>query len=402
MPGQFRLLVFGSLLTSTGLAMTYPFLTLYLNTQMGVPMDRIGLLFLGNAASGLVAQAFSGTVADRFGRKPVMVFGLLAQSCISVAYTQGTTFEQFIVIATLGGFFSAIFMPASNAMIVDLVGPERRAEAFGLMRIAANLGFVIGPSLGGFLALGSYTTLFMATAAAQVIYMVALLVSARETLPARGRVVHSQGWAGGYGAMLTDRPFIVLLVASLMTTLVYTQLGTTLPVHLKQDIGIQENGYGLLMALNGGLVVLLQIPVTRLVERRDRALMLSLGVMCYTIGIGSMGWWHEFAYFAASMIVVTIGEMMIAPVASAEVADLAPAHMRARYMAAFGLTWTLGYGLGPTWGGLVMEKLGSDWLWNLVFVVGTLAALAYLPLRWMVRRPIQEDREAAAPHDRNS
>jgi len=176
-------------------------------------------------------------------------------------------------------------------------------------------------------------------------------------------------------------------VASLLTTAVYTQLGTTLPVYLKQQIGIQESGYGLLMALNGGLIVLFQIPTTRLVERRDRALVLSLGTLCYAVGIGSMGWWQEFALFAMSMVVVTIGEMMIAPVASAEVADLAPEHMRARYMAAFGLTWTLGYGLGPTWGAMVMARMGTPWLWNIAFAMGCVAALAYLPLHWLARRP---------------
>ena len=387
MPGQFRLLVFGSLLTTTGFAIAYPFLTLYLNTRVGVPMDRIGLLFIGTAVGGLLAQVIVGPVADRFGRKPVMLGGLFAQSCVSIGYTQATSFEQFALLSTLLGFSGSVFQPASSAMVVDLVGPKRRAEAFGLTRVAANLGFVIGPSLGGFLAVHSYTMLFLATPTAQLIYMVVLFVFARETLPARGKALKLHSWADGFGELVTDRPFVVLLVASLLTTAVYTQLGTTLPVYLKQQIGIQESGYGLLMALNGGLIVLFQIPTTRLVERRDRALVLSLGTLCYAVGIGSMGWWQEFALFAMSMVVVTIGEMMIAPVASAEVADLAPEHMRARYMAAFGLTWTLGYGLGPTWGAMVMARMGTPWLWNIAFAMGCVAALAYLPLHWLARRP---------------
>jgi MFS family permease len=386
MPGQFRLLVFGTLLTTTGVAVAYPFLTLYLNTQLHVPMDQIGLLFIGNAVGGLFAQTLAGPVADRFGRKPVMVIGLLVQSCVSIGFTQASSFEHFAMLSTCSGFFGSLFMPASSAMVVDLVGADRRAEAFGLIRVAANLGFVIGPSLGGFLAVHSYTMLFVATAAAQITYVVILMFFARETLPVRSSAVKFQSWAGGFGKMLRDRPFLVLLVASLLTTSVYTQLMTTFPVYLKEQIGIQESGYGLLMAMNGGLIVLFQITITRLVERRDRAIVLFLGTLCYAIGIGSIGWWRELPLFAMSMIVVTIGEMMIAPVASAQVADLAPEDMRARYMAAFGLTWTLGYGIGPTWGGAVMTRLGAPWLWNIAIVLGCLAAVAYLPLHWMARR----------------
>ena len=385
MPGQFRLLFFGSLLSTTGYAMAYPFLTLYLNTHLGIPMDQTGLLFIGTAVGGLFAQLLAGPIADRFGRKPVMLGGLIGQACAAIGYTQATGFEQFALLSTLLGFSGSSFQPASNAMVVDLVGAERRAEAFGLMRVAANLGFVIGPSLGGFLAVYSYPALFVATAAAQLTYTVVLFIFARETLPGRGKASKSRNCAVDFGGLITDRPFLVLLVASLLTTAIYTQLGTTLPVYLKEEAGIQESGYGLLMALNGGLIVLLQIPTTRLVMRQDRAVVLAFGAMCYAVGIGSMGWWRELPFFALAMVVVTIGEMMIAPVASAEVADLAPEHMRASYMAAYSLMWTLGYGLGPSWGGAVMAHLGTAWVWNVAFVVGCVAAVVFLPLHWLAR-----------------
>lgn len=386
LPGQFKLLVGGGLLSSTGMGMVLPFLTLYLTTKLGVPLDRVGLIFMLNAVGGLVAQAVAGPVADRFGRKPVMMAGLLAQSGASIAYTRATTFEEFILIAGIGGFAGAIFMPASSAMVVDLVGPDRRAEAFGLLRIAQNLGFVIGTSLGGLLATLSYTALFMGTAAAQLTYLVALTIFARETLPGRSSTVRTPGLAGGYSAVLQDRTFLVLLFASLLTTLVYTQLGTMLPIHLKKDLGILESSYGLLMALNGGMVVLLQIPTTRLVEPRNRAYMLALGAFCYALGVGSMGLWTEFWQFVASMVVVTVGEMVIAPVSSALVADLAPDHMRARYMGTFGLTWSVSYGIGPTLGGIAMANFGQVWLWHIAFVVGCTAAAAYLPLRHLKPR----------------
>ncbi len=385
MPSQFYLLVGGSLLTSTGFTMAFPFLTLYLSTQLGIPMDRIGLLFIGNSAAGLIAQTMAGPVADRFGRKPVMVMGLLTQAMVSAAYTQADAFEEFMLLAALTGFFGAFFMPASSAMVIDLVGNERRAEAFGLTRVAANLGWVIGPSLGGLLATQSYSLLFLGAAVAQLIYMILLMLFARETLSPGASKAAARGWTGGYGAVLRDGKFMVFIAASILTALVYTQLTTTMPVFLKQDRGIPESGYGMLMALNAGMVVVLQFPATRLVERRDRVSMLALGTLLYGLGVGSLGLGQLLPQFAASVAVATVGEIIIAPVASALVADLSPDHMRARYMAVFGLTWTLGFGLGPTWGGVVMQQWGSQWVWNLAFLLGCLAALSYLPLKWMGR-----------------
>ncbi len=383
MPPQFYLLVGGSLLTSTGFTMAFPFLTLYLNTQLGVPMDRIGLLFIANSAAGLVAQTMAGPVADRFGRKPVMVMSLLTGAFTAAAYSQARVFEEFVLLAFLNGFFTAFYMPASSAMVIDLVGNDRRAEAFGTTRVAGNLGWVIGPFLGGLLAAHSYSFLFLGASASQLTYMILLLLFARETLPPESKGGRPMGWTGGYGAVIRDRKFMVFIAASVLTTLVYTQLNTTMPVYLKQERGIPESGYGMLMAINAGIVVLLQFPTTRLVERKNRIYMLSLGSLLYAVSLGSLGLWQLLPQFAAAVAVLTVGEMIIAPVASALVADLSPDDMRARYMALFALTWTLGFGLGPTWGGIVMEHWGSAWLWRTAFLLGCLATLAYLPLRKM-------------------
>jgi MFS family permease len=398
LPGQFKLMVAGSLLVSTGFTMSFPFLTLYLNTQLGIPLDKVGLLFMFHAAAGLFAQMAAGPLADRIGRKPVMMVGLFATGLFALGYTQAQTYEQFLLLAFLNGFFGSVYYPASSAMVIDLVGPERRAEAFGLSRVAVNLGWVIGPSLGGLMATRSYIVLFVATAVAEFAYGLVLAFFARETLPPRRQVGWDSGLGGGYGKILCDRLFLVFIGASVLTTVVAMQLTTTMPVFLKQQ-GIQESGYGLLMALNAGLVVLFQIPTTRLIGQRDRVWMLILGALLYAIGFGTMAWWDILPLFALSIVIVTVGEMVIVPVSSALVADLAPPEARARYTSLFGLTWTIGMGIGPAAGGLVMERLGPDWLWHACLATGMLSALAFLPLRGMVRARGVLRSEPAAQHE---
>jgi MFS family permease len=398
LPGQFRLMVAGSLLTSTGHTMSFPFLTLYLNTQLGIPLDRVGLLFVFHAVAGLVAQIAAGPLADRIGRKPVMMVGLFATGLFALGYTRAETFEEFLLLATLTGFFGSVYYPASSAMVIDLVGAERRAEAFGLTRVAVNLGWVIGPSLGGLMATQSYTMLFVATAVAEFAYVLVLALFARETLPRRTSVGWDSGLGSGYGGILRDRLFLVFLGASVLTTTVAMQMTTTMPVFLKQE-GVPESGYGLLMALNAGLVVLFQIPTTRMVAKRNRVWMLSLGAFLYAVGFGSLGWWHVVPLFALSMVILTVGEMVIVPVSAALVADLAPPEARARYTSLFSLTWTMGMGIGPAAGGLVMEHLGSAWLWHACLVTGCLSALAYLPLSRMVRTRADSQPERVTPRE---
>jgi len=122
MPAQFHLLVGGSLLSSAGYTLSFPFLTIYLSTVLGIPMDRVGLVFTGNAIAGFLAQGIAGPVADQLGRKPVMVGGLLGQGLVALAFTQAQSFEQFALLGFLNGFFGSMYFPASNAMVVDLVG----------------------------------------------------------------------------------------------------------------------------------------------------------------------------------------------------------------------------------------------------------------------------------------
>lgn len=389
LPGQFKLMVAGSLLTSTGYTMSFPFLTLYLSTQLEISLDRVGLLFVLSSGSGLVAQIAAGPLADRIGRKPVMMGGLFTMGLISLGYAQAREYEQFLLLAGLMGFFGSVFHPASSAMVIDLVGPDRRAEAFGLVRVAGNLGWVIGPTLGGLLATQSYTMLFLATALAEFTYLGVLALFAKETLPDRRGVATARALSldGGYGVILRDRLFLVFIGASTLTTMVATQMTTTMPVYLKLE-GIPEHGYGMLMALNAGMVVIFQIPVTKLIGDRNRTWMLALGAMLYAVGFGSLAWWDTLPLFALSMVVVTVGEMVIVPVSAALVADLAPPQARARYTSLFGLTWTAGMGVGPAVGGLVMERFGSSWLWHACLATGLLSAVSYLPLRRM--RPIPE------------
>jgi MFS family permease len=143
------------------------------------------------------------------------------------------------------------------------------------------------------------------------------------------------------------------------------------------------------MALNATMVVLLQFPITRITDRyrRMQMQMMALGAFLYALGFGVKGFVGTLPLFASSVVIWTLGEMVIAPVSTVLVADMAPETVRGRYMGVFGLTWGIGYGLGPTLGGTVMDNLGGRYIWHTSLILGSMAAAAFLLLGRFVPSP---------------
>jgi MFS family permease len=209
-----------------------------------------------------------------------------------------------------------------------------------------------------------------------------------------------------YGPVLRDWPFLAFCASSIVATIVYVQMNTTFPVFVKEDFGIPENRYGLLIALNALMVVTMQFSITRWTNRYRRTSMLALSAALYAIGFGALSLAHTMWQFALCVAVWTIGEMTMIPVASALVADMAPETMRGRYMAVNGATWGIGFMVGPLLAGLISDRLGLVRVWTGSFLLGLLATVGYLTLaRWLPAKanrhrgllPSAPQREANAP-----
>ncbi|NLE75300.1 MAG: MFS transporter, partial [Chloroflexi bacterium] len=275
-----------------------------------------------------------------------------------------------------------LYSPAAQAMLADLVGPGQRPRAYGLWRMASNLGFAIGPALGGFIAEQSYLTLFLLNAATGLTFAAVVLFGTDETKPD----IAPQGQprpgllGGGFGRVVANRPFVAFCVVSVAIGVVYSQMSTALPVYMKEGLGLAESHYGWVMTTNAGMVALLQYGVTRRAERRPRLRMMALGLSLYAVGVGSVSLAQGFAWFVASMAILTLGEMIAMPIANAVAADLAPPDLRGRYMSLLGITWSAGMGLGPWMGGALADNLGLSLLWPTMAGVGFAAAGAYLLL----------------------
>jgi MFS family permease len=377
-PRQFWIIFGGTLINSTGSGMIFPFITLYLRQRLNVSMTYVGVILMFWAASGLVGQIVGGSFADRFGRKRLMVGSLASSAVMLVLFGLADSFATASIVVALTGFTNALYQPARDAMIADLVEADKRPQAYGLIRVVANLGIAIGPAIGGFLTAQSYLITFLSSASATFTYFLITLFLMRET-KARALPSHAADAApGNLMTVLRDTRFVVFCIGGIMCTILAAQMMAVLPVYMKDQFGLGETYFGWVMTTNATMVVLLQLPITRLTRTLPRLALTAAGALLYASGVGSIALGSAFPHFIAAMVVYTFGEMVLVPTSTAVTADLAPAELRGRYMGILGLTWSVGFGIGPIIGGLISDHLVPIALWPLTALSGVFAAIIFL------------------------
>jgi MFS family permease len=338
----------------------------------------------------------AGTVADRVGRKPVMMASLYGAGAASLVVAFFDPLEVVVPALMALGLFASAFRPAGNALIADIVPSPDRPRAFALLRVAFNAGFAVGPALAGLLlALGrgpdgmldpnAFRPLFLADALTSVAFGVFLTLTVPETLP--DRAVREDSGApdgeGGYRRVLRDRRFIAYSTLWIGVHMLYVQLFSTVGPFLADERAFPIDLFAALLSINAAMVVTAQLPTTRLAQRIGPRTTLVVGVILYggslslVAGAGSVG------PLIGVIVVLTIGEMLLAPIGDALAADFAPEDARGRYLAVFNLTGAVGLAMGPVAGGLVID-LG----WGNQFWIGTLAfAMLLASGFWRVVKP---------------
>jgi MFS family permease len=319
-----------------------------------------------------------------------MVTGLGLLGATLLTMSLAGSLPAWVLLMACQGAFGPLYRIGADAMIADLVPPDRRAQAYAWQRMATNLGIAIGPSVGGFVTATSYTLAFYIAAAGNLTFALLVLLFARETLPRRSPLsaptespgqaaTHSAGKAG-YGPVLRDRRFMAFVAITTLATIPATLVMVLLAVYAKEQFGVPENRYGFVMATNAAMVVLFQVLVTHFSRRYPPFRVLAAGALLYALGAGSVAWGSTFPAFLLSMIVLTLGELLLVPTANALTASLAPADMRGRYMGIYGLTWGVAYGLGPVLGGLLSDQIAPVATWYGGLLVGLAAAAGFLLL----------------------
>ena len=276
-PRQFWLLFWGILISSSAGSMVWPFLTIYIRERLQAPLSTITLLLTLNGVMGIAATFIAGPVVDRLGRKGPMVVSLIANSAIMFSFSLVDTLGAWAVLVGLMGALNPLYGVGSNAMIADLVKPNRRAGAYSLLRMIANLGVAIGPAVGGFVAAVSYMLAFRIAAGANLIFAILILLFVRETAPKKQRMetepvepAGSTKAEGGYGQVLHNRTFVAFCSAYILASMAYSLMMVLLSIYAKENFGMPEQRFGFIMSANALIVVLFQFSVTSMTKRLAR------------------------------------------------------------------------------------------------------------------------------------
>jgi len=378
---------------SLGGALLFPFFALYVTQKFRVGMTEVGVLFAILSVSRIIGSFLSGALTDKIGRRALMIYGLIfsAGSSLIMAFIEDMTI--FYTAVVFVGFLSSIGGPAQQAMVADLLPEKQRADGYGLIHVSNNLAHTIGPMIGGLLAGISYILLFFVDAILSIITAVIIYFAIPETQPQKSDKQGEESLVqtlGGYWRVARNGVFMAFFGIAILMKLVYRQMGTTLPVFLRDVHGIPPQGYGWLLSLNAGMVVLFQFMITRKTSRFKPMKVMAVGTFLYAIGFAMYGFFSTSLFFFIAMAIITIGEMFISPIGQSMVAHFAPEDMRGRYMAFYGFSWTIPSLFGPLAAGLVMDNYDPNLVWYLAGIIGLVAAFGYWCLHQVVEKSVSE------------
>ena len=363
-----------------GFSICLPFMPLYLHQERDLTMTVVGMLFLVGGVCSSTTQMVGGVLADRLGRRRLLigasVVRLFLYSGLTALMATSAPVWAIFITYVAGQSVGMMMRPAIAAMVADLSPRDQLTETYGLMRVGANVGWAMGPAVGGYLiTFLPYAWLFGVAALSSIVTLCLTFLFLKESFAGTTERVR-------FGSMFTaatDRTFLAFTLLCLLVFLTMGQLGSTLSIFTVDRIGLSTAEYGMLLTANGIIVVLLQYPVARWAGTLTRARGLVLGSLLYCVGWLSMSWAGDFGGSLVSIAVVTAGEITFSPLAFSTVGQLAPWDRRGRYLGFFGLSQSLSMSLGPLFGGVLLDAFPGDPLliWGPIAAVPIVAAAGF-------------------------
>jgi MFS family permease len=395
MPRTFWLLWAGTIVNRLG-GLVIPFLALYLTGPRGLPVGQAALIVSLFGGGSFAASLVGGELADRLGRRPVMLLSFLVAPAAMLVAGLARSVPVIAVATLILGFFTDLYRPAVSAAITDIVPSADRPRAFGYLYWAINVGAAIAPVAAGFLARTNYMLLFVGDAVTTLLFGVIVMLGVHETRPAElsGRVSIPVGER--FQALWREPILLAFTGLALVFGTIYAQAHVTLPVDMSAH-GLTPEQYGLAIAVNGALIVILGIPASNAAPRWPRFAAMAVAGLLLGIGFGLPAIITTFAGYAFSVVIWTLGEIAGATVAPSVVADLAPVDKRGLYQGVFGAAWGLAFLTGPVLGGWIYQEQGAAVLWGACLVGGVLLFAAYLGLGRVAQRRMASTLAAPEP-----
>jgi MFS family permease len=384
-PRLFWIVVGTRFIDALGATLLYPFFALYITQRFSVGMTQAGVLLGMSSFFGLIGSMAGGALADKFGRRRLILFGLVSSAISSLSLGLANDIRMLYPLIIVVGLLSHVAGPAYEAMLVDILPEEKRQEGYGILRVVFNFAWIFGTALGGIIASHSFFALFVIDSIMSCIVAALIFRLLPETHPK----VNKKKWNDeeslwqtvlGYRVVLKDFAFVAFTLAGMLALFVYQQQYSTLAVYMRDVHGINSQSFGAILSLTGLEVVIFQFWISRTIRQRPAFLMMTLSTIVFAIGFFMYGVVSSFILFAIAAVIVCLGEMFFFPTSSVLTASFAPEDMRGRYMAVSGLVWAIPATVGPAAAGIIIDNYNPNWVWYIGGLICIISAIGYYAL----------------------
>lgn len=392
----------GETLNGIAMMMLMPFFALYLKDKVD-SLLQVGVIMALSPIAASFGSIIGGRIADIYGRKPIMIFSMTSNALLMLGFLFIEGFIPYAILSVFLGLSNSLFHPAASAMVADVTAPEKRTEAYGLLRMGHNIGAAIGPIMGASVVMLSKNLVFIIASSTMLFYALLVFVLIQETMPKSANKEEDNEKESGvvWKIVLRDKALMIYLLAGIIISMGFSQTEGMLPLHFDnemKDIFGANNPYPYLMALNGLLVVLFQFQISKWATDKPVGKTMLYGACLFGIGLFFIGWlpkWFGGLDTNATIILImllfvyaiyTLGEMIMSPVQMTFVANLAPEHLRGTYMGAASLQWITGNAFGPLLGGFLLDRLLGHFLFTILAIGCVVAGVVYISLDRLVEQ----------------
>ncbi len=368
--------------------MVLPFFTLYLTTELGYTDAAAGRLLsvygLGSIAGVYMGGRLLASVSPM--RIQTVFFALAVPMYLAIPF-----FRQWWSIGAamfLLSFFCDGIRPANATAITQFAPKHLQVRAFGLQRMALNLGVSFGPAIGGILATINFVWLFVADAATTFLCVLTLLAcfgwrkEHASSEPQRARAAHDNR---STSSPLRDRAFLAFIGLLVVTAVVFLQIHTAYPLFLSDHYQLSKPAIGLIYAVNTVVVVLVEMLLLDFIRNWPLLPMMGWGTFLSCLGFGMLPFGDSVTYCVLSMLVLTLGEMLWMPLASGWVAQRSARGNQGMYMGWYTMTFSLAAVIAPTLGG-ALYQYAQNLVWYLSLAAGVATLVGFYALHAMLQR----------------
>lgn len=362
--------------------MAVPFMGLYVTQALHRPESDAGIIISLFGAGSIAGAAAGGKFTDMFGYRPVQILASLIGGLFFLLFATVENFTWLCVLAVVISFFSEAFRPANYAAIASYATEGTETRSYSLNRLANNIGWAFGISMGGIIASYNYKLLFIVDGSVSILVAIVIffLLPAkkvvRKTATEQKQMNVRKPW--------NDLPYIKFLLLCAMFTTCFFLMFRVVPVFYKEVWHLDESLIGIILGLNGVVIALMEmVMISKIENKKSPIFYIVMGVIivCFSFAVLMLPKFVPMVLAVISILLFTFGEMFSLPFFNTFVVKRSNEYNRGIYAAGYTLSWSVAQVIGPTSGFYIAEKFGYNTLWIGVTVLLLICAYFFSRLK---------------------